>query len=107
MSDRLCIASGQTDKRQISAEDLLSCCGINCELDGNGGCDGGYPYGAWKYLRVDGIVTGGTYNDFSLCKPYSFPPCSHGNDSGKYSKCENDFFMLTEVTPSCTKKCHP
>ncbi|CAD8192744.1 unnamed protein product [Paramecium pentaurelia] len=101
MTDRLCIASGQTDKRQISAEDLLSCCGINC----GDGCDGGYPMGAWKYFKIEGIVTGGIYNDFTFCKSYSFPPCSHGNNSGKYSKCDEDIFMLSN-TPLCSRKCH-
>ncbi|CAD8203264.1 unnamed protein product [Paramecium octaurelia] len=100
MSDRLCIASSQTDQRQISAEDLLSCCGINC-----GDCDGGIPVGAWKYFKLEGIVTGGAYDDLSFCKSYSFPPCSHGNNSGKYSKCDEDILLLTN-TPSCTKKCH-
>lgn len=61
--------------------------------------------GAWKYFKIEGIVTGGVYNDFSLCKSYSFPPCSHGNNSGKYSKCDEDIFMMTN-TPSCSTKCH-
>ncbi|CAD8104896.1 unnamed protein product [Paramecium sonneborni] len=103
MSDRLCISSGQKDKRLISAEDLLSCCGYNCGFEE--GCEGGEPMGAWKYFNVYGIVTGGLYNDFSYCKSYSFPPCSHGNNSGKYSKCDDDIFILMK-TPYCIKKCN-
>lgn len=37
----------------LSANDLLACCGFMC----GDGCDGGYPYRAWKYFEVDGVVT--------------------------------------------------
>ena len=39
MSDRLCIASNGTVKEELSAEDMLSCCGMSC----GGGCNGGFP----------------------------------------------------------------
>ena len=47
MSDRICIASGQTDQRRISAQSLLSCCG-SCGFV----CDGGYPAYVWSYWKV-------------------------------------------------------
>ena len=43
----------------ISAEDLLTCCGWSC----GDGCNGGYPDAAWEYWVDNGIVTGGLYGD--------------------------------------------
>merc|ERR1712139_46110 len=43
MSDRICVASGQTDQRRVSAEHILSCCD-----DCGNGCNGGFPIAAFQ-----------------------------------------------------------
>src|SRR5690349_14972735 len=45
MSDRVCISTNGAKKPILSADDLLSCCGISCGY----GCSGGYPIQAWRY----------------------------------------------------------
>ena len=93
MSDRLCILSGQTDQRRVSAENLLACCS-SCGF----GCDGGYPAYAWRYWKSTGLPTGGLYGDKTTCQPYAFPPCDHHID-GSYGPC-GDY-----NTPRCVKNC--
>lgn len=39
MSDRTCIASNGKTQVELSAEDLLTCCGFLCGM----GCNGGWP----------------------------------------------------------------
>lgn len=95
MSDRICIASNQTLQTRISAEDLLTCCGLTC---GNG-CNGGYPSGAWNYWKSHGIVTGWLYNTSNYCMPYSMAPCDH-HTTGKYEPCG-----ASKPTPACKKNC--
>ena len=94
MSDRICIASGQTDQRRVSAQNLLACCS-SCGF----GCDGGYPAYAWNYWKNTGIVTGGLYGDTDTCQPYFLPPCDHHVD-GKYGPCPD-----TTNTPKCVRNC--
>lgn len=95
MSDRICIASGQTLQTRISSEDLLTCCGFSC---GNG-CNGGYPSGAWNYFKKSGLVTGGLYGDTKWCSAYAFAPCDH-HTTGKYEPCGK-----SQPTPACKKSC--
>ena len=97
MSDRVCIASGQTVQTRISAEDILSCCGISC---GNG-CNGGYPSGAFNYWKNTGVVTGWLYQTKNWCYPYAFAPCDH-HTTGKYGPCG-----ASQPTPKCNKQCIP
>lgn len=98
MSDRVCIASGAQIQADISAEDLLSCCGL---FSGCGfGCNGGYPGGAWRYWSSSGLVTGGLYNGTG-CEPYTIPPCEHHTE-GPLPPCGE-----IVSTPQCTKKCVP
>ncbi|CAD8209473.1 unnamed protein product [Paramecium octaurelia] len=94
MSDRLCIATGK--QTRISTEDLLTCCGITCGM----GCNGGFPSGAWNYFKNKGLVTGDLYGDNSWCRPYTFPPCDHHVDDGKYGPCGD-----SQPTPACVKSC--
>lgn len=96
MSDRLCIASGQTDQTRISTEDLTSCCS-SCGF----GCQGGYPSAAWDYYHRNGLVTGDLYGDNSWCRPYSLKPCAHHVKSSKYAPCGP-----IGGTPACTRKCN-
>jgi len=95
MSDRICIASGQTDQTRISTEDLLDCC-YSCGM----GCNGGYPSAAWSYFKNTGLVTGGLYDDKTYCKPYSMAPCAHHTTSTKYPACGP-----SQPTPPCKKTC--
>ncbi len=95
MSDRICIASNQTDQTRISAEDLLSCCGVTC---GNG-CNGGYPEGAWSFFKTRGLSTGWLYGDKKWCRAYSLAPCSH-HVNGTNPACKGD-----SRTPTCAHEC--
>lgn len=95
ISDRICIASGQKLQVRISAEDMLSCCGVTCGQ----GCNGGYPSGAMNHWKSNGIVTGWLYNTSNWCYPYEFPPCDH-HTTGKYGPCG-----ASKPTPKCNKKC--
>ncbi len=96
MSDRVCLFSKGKLQTRISTENLLSC----CTYCGNG-CNGGYPHSAWNYWKDHGLPTGGLYQDFSTCQPYSFPPCDH-HVEGKYGPCKGDY-----PTPKCLRKCNP
>jgi cathepsin B len=95
MSDRVCIASGQTDQRRVSAQNLLTCCST-CGF----GCDGGYGANAWKYWKDIGITTGGLYGEKNTCQPYFLPPCDH-NIKGSYGECPE-----TVETPTCITNCN-
>ena len=96
MSDRICIKSGETDQRRVSAQNLLACCGLlTCGL----GCNGGFPSGPWSYWKSTGLVTGGLYGDKSMCQPYFLPPCDHHVD-GSHGPCGD-----STSTPSCKKNC--
>ena len=95
MSDRICIASGQTDQRRVSAQNLLACCS-SCGF----GCDGGYPAYAWNYWKNTGLVTGGLYGDKTTCQPYFLPPCDH-HIEGSHGECPD-----TVDTPKCVKNCN-
>ncbi|XGW01744.1 hypothetical protein V3C99_014111 [Haemonchus contortus] len=97
MTDRICIASNGKEQFTISADDILSCCGIVC---GNG-CEGGYPLQAWKFWVKHGVVTGGNYTSKAGCKPYPFPPCEHHNNATHYKPCPSDL----EPTNSCQHSC--
>ena len=94
MSDRLCIKSGQTDQRRVSAQNLLACCS-SCGF----GCDGGYPAYAWRYWKSTGIPTGGLYGDKTTCQPYFLAPCDHHID-GSHGACPDSV-----NTPKCVKNC--
>jgi cathepsin B len=94
MSDRICIASGQTLQTRISTEDLLTCCGTSCGY----GCDGGYISGAWNYFKTTGIVTGWLYNDKTYCQPYFLPTCDTTNTGD--IRCST-----TQTTPACQQSC--
>jgi cathepsin B len=95
ISDRICVASGQKLQVRISAEDLLTCCGMGC---GNG-CNGGYPSGAFNHWKSPGIVTGWLYNTSNWCQPYTFPECDH-HTTGKYQPCGD-----SKPTPKCKTTC--
>jgi cathepsin B len=95
MSDRICIASGQTLQTRVSAQNLLACCS-SCGF----GCDGGYPAYAWRYWKNTGIPTGGLYGDKKYCQPYFLPPCDH-HIEGSYGECPDSV-----RTPSCVKNCN-
>ena len=94
MSDRICIRSGQTDQRRVSAQNMLTCCS-SCGF----GCDGGYPAYAWRYWQSAGLVTGGLYQDKTTCQPYFLPPCDHHVD-GSHGACP-----AVVDTPKCVQNC--
>ena len=99
MSDRVCIATNGAFTGDISAEDILACCGMIC---GNG-CNGGFPIMAWRYFKYWGVVTGGLYHDTSSgCLPYEIAPCEH-HTKGPRPSCTGE----EGKTPKCPKKCIP
>uniref|UniRef100_A0A8C5MQX3 Cathepsin B n=1 Tax=Leptobrachium leishanense TaxID=445787 RepID=A0A8C5MQX3_9ANUR len=96
MSDRACIHTNGKVNVEVSAEDLLSCCGSECGM----GCDGGYPSGAWNYWTEAGLVSGGLYESHVGCRPYSIPPCEH-HVNGTRPSCKGE----QGDTPKCQQKC--
>ncbi|GMR62971.1 hypothetical protein PMAYCL1PPCAC_33166, partial [Pristionchus mayeri] len=98
ISDRICIATGGAQQYNISADDLLSCCGFTCGM----GCSGGYPLQAMKFWVSHGVVTGSNYEEKQGCMPYPFPPCEHHNNNTHYLQCDD---TPDSHTPSCTKTC--
>jgi cathepsin B len=96
MSDRICIASKGETVVEISAEDLLACCGFTCGM----GCEGGYPSAAWNYWKSSGLVSGGLYNTHKTCQPYSIAACEH-HTTGKLPACKSEL----EPTPKCQHTC--
>jgi cathepsin B len=87
MSDRLCIASNGTVQDELSTEDMLSCCLLQCGM----GCKGGYPTGAWRFFKMHGLTTETKY-------PYAFPPCEHHINATHYKPCGP-----SQPTPKCDK----
>eukprot|EP00080_Pristionchus_pacificus_P020856 PDM80876.1 Peptidase [Pristionchus pacificus] len=73
ISDRICIASGGSQQFNISSDDLMSCCGLQC---GNG-CNGGNPLSAMKWYVSHGVVTGSNYEDHSCVEGY---PLTYAQD---------------------------
>jgi len=94
-NDRLCIAKNFTG--ELSQEDTLSCCTF-LDFCGNG-CNGGFPSGAWKHFKKEGLVTGGPYADKATCYPYEISPCEH-HTTGPLPACKEG-----GSTPKCSKKC--
>ncbi|XP_068963362.1 cathepsin B, partial [Petaurus breviceps papuanus] len=96
ISDRICVHTDGNANIEVSAEDLLSCCGVEC----GEGCNGGFPSGAWRYWTKKGLVSGGLYDSHVGCRPYSIPPCEH-HVNGSRPACTGE----TGDTPKCSKKC--
>ncbi|TPP56389.1 cathepsin B [Fasciola gigantica] len=97
MSDRLCIHSHGAIQVELSAVDLLSCC-HDCGF----GCEGGWVGPTWDYWVHSGLVTGGSKEDHSGCRPYPFPHCEH-HTNGSYGPCPSKRFS----TPKCVQECVP
>jgi len=97
MTDRRCIASKGEKKEHLSAQDVTSCCGL---LHGDMGCNGGIPSSVYGYYASNGIVTGGNYNDTSMCYSYQLAPCAHHVNSTKFPPCPQEV-----PTPKCAKSC--
>ena len=72
MNDRLCIASGGAEQRELSPQYPLSC------YDGGSGCQGGDVAQAMHEATTKGMVFGGMLNrSKTACLPYEFEPCEH------------------------------
>jgi len=72
MNDRLCIASGGAEQRELSPQYPLSC------YDGGSGCQGGDVAVAMHEATTKGMVFGGMLNrSKTACLPYEFEPCEH------------------------------
>lgn len=97
ISDRICIHSNGRVNVEVSAEDMLTCCGGEC----GDGCNGGFPSGAWNFWTKKGLVSGGLYNSHVGCRPYSIPPCEH-HVNGSRPPCTGE-----GDTPKCSKTCEP
>ncbi|CAI6364133.1 unnamed protein product [Macrosiphum euphorbiae] len=89
-SDRLCITSNMNVNKVLSGEYINSCCNGKC----GDGCNGGHPEKAWKYIKKNGLCTGGEYGSNEGCQPYSIVPCPRNANS-----CSKE----NEDTPQCYK----
>lgn len=96
-SDRICVATGENV--HLSARDLLSCC-MSC----GSGCNGGYLGPSWSWLKNTGAVTGGNWDDNSMCSSYPFEICDH-HVTGSYVQCSDLNGGDTYATPKCQQKC--
>ncbi|RTG85447.1 cathepsin B [Schistosoma bovis] len=85
ISDRICIYSNGRVSVQLSARDVISC-GFSA------GCSHGNEIEVLMYWIVNGIVTGGSYEDQSGCQPYPF---------SKYPECKDVNYEF----PLCTSEC--
>ncbi|CAJ0596279.1 unnamed protein product [Cylicocyclus nassatus] len=97
MSDRLCVQSNGRKNVHLSDTDILACCGEPC----GEGCEGGWPYKAWKFLQEYGVVTGGHYREKNVCLPYSFHPCGNKTGQPYYGECPSTRYP----TPKCRHRC--
>ncbi|XP_023608826.1 cathepsin B, partial [Myotis lucifugus] len=70
ISDRICILTNGHVNVEVSAEDLLTCCGFQC----GDGCNGGFPSGAWNFWTKKGLVSGGLYDSHVGEFPNREPP---------------------------------
>ncbi|XP_053140743.1 cathepsin B-like [Hemicordylus capensis] len=96
ISDRICIHTHGKVSVEISAEDLLSCGGLEYGM----GCKRGSISKAWKFWVDKGVVTGGLYGSHVGCRPYSIKPCEH-HTNGSRPPCPDEL----EETPKCTQQC--
>lgn len=101
-SDRLCRQTNGTAPKgtvkDISVEDILSCCGWKCGL----GCNGGYSTLGWTYIEELGAVTGSAWNmsgPDAGCLPYTLPPCHLTDVNGTARAC--DAISGQTQTPTC------
>ncbi|CAI2722876.1 unnamed protein product [Schistosoma spindalis] len=85
ISDRICIHSNGRVSVQLSARDVISC-GFSP------GCSHGNEIEVLVYWIVNGIVTGGSYEDQSGCQPYPF---------SRYPECKDVNYEF----PPCTSEC--
>ena len=78
-SDRMCIATNGTVKVPLSAQDTCFCAKAD-------GCNGGTLYTPWAYIKSEGIVTGGQFNNTGplkdFCSDFSLPHCHHHGPQG-------------------------
>lgn len=96
LSDRLCIASGQTLNVFVSAAQACSCSQPNESPNAN--CnDGGDAQQVYQFATTNGLVTGGEYNTNVGCVPYPVAPsakppiscstsCTNSNYNTAYTK---------------------
>ncbi|CAJ0594741.1 unnamed protein product [Cylicocyclus nassatus] len=101
MSDRLCIASGGKIQTILSSTDIISCCNECPALpcNGVGLHDAFLP---WKYMKSNGICSGGPYGGENVCKPYVFYPCVSPKEIDQYGPCN---YNETSPKPMCEKRC--
>ncbi|XP_022101477.1 cathepsin B-like isoform X2 [Acanthaster planci] len=101
MSDRYCIFSKMKNLNvTLSAENLISCCGLQCGF----GCEGGYPSAAWHYWVQAGIVTGGGFESSQGCQPYTFQPCRHVSEGSAEEDSAPTCAPMVQ-TPECQTEC--
>ncbi|XP_015685953.1 cathepsin B-like, partial [Protobothrops mucrosquamatus] len=92
MSDRVCVHTNGKVNVEISAEDLLSCCGSEC----------GMGIGTLATCPIKDYFQMVFYSVLYPigCRPYSIPPCEH-HVNGTRPPCTGE----GGDTPECIKKC--
>jgi cathepsin B len=91
ISDAFCISKlgrAGSSERFFSPQDSLECC-LTCQFDTQNPCAGGYLYQAFKYAKINGVVSGDGHNSSALCKPYYLP----------------EIFTALPAKPTCSNKC--
>ena len=76
-TDRRCVQANDT-KIYSSMDVAANCHGLLCGL--SNGCGGGQQGAALGWISLEGVVTGGNYEDMHSgkeCLDYSFPTCAH------------------------------
>ncbi|XKL62037.1 hypothetical protein PGB90_001870 [Kerria lacca] len=93
MQDRFCIQSKGKINVDFSSGYIASCDKLNY------GCNGGYMYLVYDFLKKNGTITGGDYDSDSGCQPYPVRPCGPFVDSHKMP-----CVYRSATTPKCRKK---
>lgn len=95
LSDRYCIAFSNSTtivQKSFSYQDALECCTV-CGFSSQGGCNGGFVSGAYKFAKSTGIVGGENYQNTTQCKPYFLDPNSW------------DYSVYVVTAPACALNC--
>lgn len=98
-SDRVCIATKGKKKALFASQQILSCCH---KCAGPDGCNGGWPIGAFAYMKHTGLVTGGDYGSRQGCQPYLMQQCNH-HIKGSLPECSS---LEKQKTPKCKLHCY-
>lgn len=97
ISDRLCIQTKASNQLIMSANDV-GCMDEYAKNASDSICNGGIAIDVYNYMKTDGLTSGGKWESFEGCKPYTIPlSLEHG--TGAHGKPETPICEL-----NCTNK---